>query len=186
MFLELLKNGKLNKKVLIAENYKNLGLNESQYAIISLVLEFDKVDRRVSTPVQLAEFMTLSVPEIEHELNDLINKSMLKIDVTSKKHNLDFTPLYNKLAVIFQNNMIHQMMKLTPEKLVEEFFDVKLNNIQISALNDFKNQKKSPTFLLDLLISHKYKNVDEFISYIKNLKTDDNVEIIEYDWLRNS
>jgi len=187
MILDFIKNGKINKKLLLIENYKKLGLNENQYAIVSIVLDLDKAGIQISTPLKLSEYMNLSVEQIEKELSDMMSKHLMKFNVKEKtKHTLDFSPLFNKLAIIFQVKTLQEVFKTSPYEVIEQYFNDLLNNTQKNVVDEFLKVKQSPTQLIDILIGRKFKTANDFIKYLSAVLAEETViEITEYDWLRN-
>jgi DNA replication protein len=187
MIVEYLRNGKINKKALIAENYKRLGLNENQYAIILITLELEKTENSISTPKQLSQYMTLTTAQIELELKEMTKRDLLQININTEKESFDFSPLYKKLELIFQINLIKEMANINFVEFINNYFDITLNNAEIAIVSNFAKKNNATTLLLQILIDNKFDSAHDFITYLDKFENSDRdvPEIMDYDWLRS-
>ncbi|ATZ20258.1 DnaD family protein [Mesoplasma lactucae] len=180
MLIELLHNGVINKETFLLQNYKKIGLNENQVIIILSVLKrCENNDKTYITPELFAPYMTIPLDAISDEIDDLVEKGLVK--VTSK--NLIFDGVYEAIAI---------KLEIEREQQEGEEFIAKLNanlqeNISYEDLAYLKTLLATGYSREKILKTSKEGQVKTFKD-LKNKILNKNAKkpsIIMYDWLND-
>ncbi|WP_031542998.1 DnaD family protein [Mesoplasma photuris] len=181
MLINLINMGVVSKKKILMLNYKKIGLNENQVMILMmLMLLNDDHKTKFITPIQLSELMNFSVEKIESEINDLIERDLVKI--TSK--NIDFSNVFKSLATASER----EFLVLEDEKLVttiEKVIGQDLSEDQINDLNKILKTKLSKTELYAILDTNKIFSYEDLKRTIANTIQKERKGISKFNWLEN-
>lgn len=123
-FEDILLN-QINIPLSLIKNYKNIGLNENELAVILQVYRFMHEGNNFPTPSEMAQYLTLSEEECADILKNLMQKNILTISEENNE--------YNKISESYSLNLLW-------EKLYTE-----INN---EPQNDLEPDESSSIFIL--------------------------------------
>lgn len=180
MIVDLLRKNLIDKKTFLLKNYHLVALSEAQLVIVLLTLELSSQDggRRVVTSSDLAQYMSLNPEEIDAEMDDLIQKSLVKI--TSRS--IDFTTLFLSIAA---------EIELEDQQTTQQDFflqigqalDQPLSFEQIGFLNQTVNNILSPEQVLAFASQKNVNNFEELRSKINQEISKKPKALFKYNWL---
>lgn len=93
-------------KGLLIENYKQLGLNENEVAIILIIDCFKKTGKHLVSPDLIALKSTLSIKDVDAINSDLMAKKIITLEDGQFGLETSLSPLIDKLHKIFAEEMI--------------------------------------------------------------------------------
>ncbi len=101
MFEEILLN-QINIPINLLKNYKEIGLNEEELAVILQVYRYLSEGNSFPTPNEIAESLTFNVEKCIEILKNLMQKNFLTIEESNKDYNklsesYSLNPLWEKL-----------------------------------------------------------------------------------------
>jgi hypothetical protein len=106
--------------------------------------------------------MTLTTAQIELELKEMTKRDLLQININTEKESFDFSPLYKKLELIFQINLIKEMANINFVEFINNYFNITLNNAEIAIVSNFAKKNNATTLLLQILIDNKFDSAHDF------------------------
>ncbi|MCL8211277.1 hypothetical protein LD125_00605 [Mesoplasma sp. JKS002658] len=185
MIVELLKKNLIDKKTFLLMNYQKVDLNELQLTIVLLTLELSGQNggKKVVTSGDLGLYMSLSPSQIDNEMDDLIQKGLVKI--TSKS--IDFTSLFLSIAVCLDNLEVEKFQN-TQQDFFSQISQDLGENLTFEQIS-FLSQTIYEDLTLEQVLGFSHqKNINNF----DDLRTKINQEIskkpkalFKYNWLNS-
>src|SRR5690625_6200456 len=77
----------INITINLIKNYKNIGLNENELAVILQVYRFMHEGNNFPTPSEMAQYLTLSEEKCADILKNLMQKNILTISEKNNEYN---------------------------------------------------------------------------------------------------
>ncbi|ATZ21416.1 DnaD family protein [Mesoplasma tabanidae] len=179
MLIELLAKGLISKHKLLLENYKKISMNENQVMIVLLTMQFSDENKKMITPLKLSKFMNISIDTIEVELQDLVDKRLVKI----KPREIDFSQLFLKIVLLIENESIKKGETYFIQTIEKEI-GWKFTIPQIEELKDLLQTSISRQQVLDILYKHQISDYEAFLKLIG--KYSNKIEkSLKFNWLEN-
>lgn len=116
--------GAIDLGFLLLENYKKLGINEKQLAVILMVDHLLKQNNTLVTADLLAIRMSMPVEEIDATLVELLNKNIIEFDNSESDMKTTLNPLKRRLYREFQVTMAKEQQETTSKVYVEQLKNV--------------------------------------------------------------
>jgi len=113
-FEDILLN-QINIPLSLIKNYKNIGLNENELAVILQVYRFIHEGNNFPTPSEMAQYLTLNEEKCADILKNLMQKSILTISEENNE--------YNKISESYSLNLLW-------EKLYTEINNEQKNDLE--------------------------------------------------------
>src|SRR5699024_5359543 len=85
-------------QICLIKNYKNIGLNENELAVILQVYRFMHEGNNFPTPSEMAQYLTLSEEKCADILKNLMQKNILTISEENNE--------YNKISESYSLNLL--------------------------------------------------------------------------------
>ena len=197
-------------KGLLIENYKQLGLNENEVAIILIIDCFKKTGKHLVSPDLIALKSTLSIKDVDAINSDLMAKKIITLEDGQFGLETSLSPLIDKLHKIFAEEMIEDErfkdkdrvfsrleealgrplskyeMDTVKEWLVEgETYDSISGAIEIAIFAERRNINYMDQILTEYRIK---RDIDrEGLSVASNSRWEENlnatIELAKFDWV---
>lgn len=197
-------------KGLLIENYKQLGLNENEVAIILIIDCFKKTGKHLVSPDLIALKSTLSIKDVDAINSDLMAKKIITLEDGQFGLETSLSPLIEKLHKIFAEEMIEDErfkdkdrvfsrleealgrplskyeMDTVKEWLVEgETYDSISGAIEIAIFAERRNINYMDQILTEYRIK---RDIDrEGLSVASNSRWEENlnatIELAKFDWV---
>lgn len=135
----------LDWRTLLIENYKDLGLDESDLAIILIIDRCKQSGQQLVTPELIALKHTLSCEEIDAKMESLMNKKYITIKDCKEGLETSLQPLIDKMVLNVMTEQTKVMNKVNDEiySLLEKSFSRPLTQFEISVVRSwFDNGEK--------------------------------------------
>lgn len=179
MLIELLAKGLISKNKLLLENYKKILMNENQVMIVLLTMQFSDENKKMITPLKLSKFMNISIDTIEIELQDLVDKRLVKI----KPKEIDFSQLFLKIVLMIENESLKKGETYFIQTIEKEI-GWKFTTPQIEEVKDLLQTSISRQQVLDILYKHQIENYESFLKLVG--KYSNKIEkSLKFNWLEN-
>lgn len=179
MLIELLAKGLISKNKLLLENYKKILMNENQVMIVLLTMQFSDENKKMITPLKLSKFMNISIDTIEIELQDLVDKRLVKI----KPKEIDFSQLFLKIVLMIENESLKKGETYFIQTIEKEI-GWKFTTPQIEEVKDLLQTSISRQQVLDILYKHQIEDYESFLKLVG--KYSNKIEkSLKFNWLEN-
>ncbi len=135
----------LDWRTLLIENYKDLGLDEQDLAIILIIDRCKSSGQQLVTPELISLKHTLSCEEIDSKMEVLMNKKYITIKDCKEGLETSLQPLIDKMIMNVMNEQNKAMNKANDEiyTLLEKSFSRPLTQFEISVVRSwFDNGEK--------------------------------------------
>lgn len=143
-------------RMILVDNYKKLGLNESELSIILVTNSLIQKGMDFITPDIIALKMTLDFNEIDNCFTNLIKKDILTLEGNEKLH-ISIEPLKKKLIQIFYEEMQNETVD-SPNKeqndifvLFETEFGRALSQFEVNTIKEWFNQGHTSSTIKEAL-----------------------------------
>ncbi|ASZ08960.1 DnaD family protein [Mesoplasma chauliocola] len=179
MLVELLAKGLISKHKLLLENYKKIGMNENQVMLVLITMQLSDENKKMITPLKLSKFMNISIDTIEIELQDLVDKRLVKI----KPKEIDFSLLFLKIVLLIENESVKKGESYFIQTIEKEL-GWKFTLPQIEEVKDLLHNAISRQQVLDILYKNEIKNYESFLKIVGRYSN--KIEkSLKFNWLEN-
>lgn len=161
----------IDYRFLLVDNYKSLGLNEYDLAILLLVDNILKKENILITPDLLALKMNLSVKEIDTLLASLSSRGFIEYVSINNTLVTSLNPLYNKIIKLFKEDILKMHEDNSNKEIRDELSNVylliqkelerSLSPIEFEKVRDWINQGIKEDVILECIheCQNKHKKV---------------------------
>ena len=160
------------KSVLI-DNYKKLGLNETELSIILVVDSFIRKGNKIVTPDLISLKMTIDFSIIDSSLTSLVKKKILNLENNGELE-INLQPLKKKLINLFKEENTKDQDELNDKNLsdilvlFESEFARALSKLEVSTIREWFAQGNSVETIKEALKVATYAKV-KTIRYIDKI-----------------
>lgn len=161
----------IDYRYLLVDNYKSLGLNEYDLAVILLVDNILKKENVLITPELLALKMNLSVKEIDTLLTSLSSRGFIEYVPLNNTLVTSLKPLYEKIIALFKEDILRIHEDNSNREMKEELSNVyllvqkelerSLSPIEFEKVRDWISQGIKENIILECIheCQNKHKKV---------------------------
>ena len=161
----------IDYRYLVVDNYKSLGLNEYDLAVILLVDNIVKKENVLITPELLASKMNLSVKEIDTLLTSLSSRGFIEYVPLNNTLVTSLKPLYDKIIALFKEDILRIHEDNSNREMKEELSNVyllvqkelerSLSPIEFEKVRDWISQGIKENIILECIheCQNKHKKV---------------------------
>ena len=161
----------IDYRYLLVDNYKSLGLNEYDLAVILLVDNILKKENVLITPELLALKMNLSVKEIDTLLTSLSSRGFIEYVPLNNTLVTSLKPLYDKIIALFKEDILRIHEDNSNREMKEELSNVyllvqkelerSLSPIEFEKVRDWISQGIKENIILECIheCQNKHKKV---------------------------
>ena len=151
----------IDYRYLLVDNYKSLGLNEYDLAVILLVDNILKKENVLITPELLALKMNLSVKEIDTLLTSLSSRGFIEYVPLNNTLVTSLKPLYDKIIALFKEDILRIHEDNSNREMKEELSNVyllvqkelerSLSPIEFEKVRDWISQGIKENIILEFI-----------------------------------
>ena len=161
----------IDYRYLLVDNYKSLGLNEYDLAVILLVDNILKKENVLITPELLALKMNLRVKEIDTLLTSLSSRGFIEYVPLNNTLVTSLKPLYDKIIALFKEDILRIHEDNSNREMKEELSNVyllvqkelerSLSPIEFEKVRDWISQGIKENIILECIheCQNKHKKV---------------------------
>lgn len=166
-----LKIEHIDYRLILVDNYKSLGLSEYDLCALLSIDNILKQEKTLITADLLALKMNLSLKEIDAILVSLTSRGFLDYESENGKVITSLKPTYNKLLVMFQNELVRIVQGNKNKEVKEELSNVyllmqnelgrNLSPLEIEKVRDWISQDIKEEVIVSCIheCQHKSKRV---------------------------
>lgn len=204
--INLLKESSISIPHLLLQNYRNLSITDRELIILMILLNEKS---SIYNPAKLSTILQIPLHEVLDNVNDLINKGLLKIEIRKvnkiREEHVLLDDVYKKLAFLIVKEE-EQNTKKDIYSIFEKEFGRTLSPMEYEIITNWIERNYSEELILLALKEAVYNHVNS-LSYVdrilqdwkrKGIKNKEDVEkeknrfmkkkeqpkqVFEYDWL---
>lgn len=178
----------LDYNAILIDNYKKLGLNEEELALLLLVDLFEKQNPSLITGETLSLKTTLDEQKVDEILTSLIERNFLSYETVNNIMVTSLKPLKEKILDLFKRDFLlspaSDILTLNDEgnnevfKVFEQKMNRSLTSLELDAIRSWLSEGIKKEVIIDALNEHlqkakrvSFKALDKII--LKNLTSND-------------
>ena len=185
----------LDWRTLLIENYKSLGLDESDLAIILIIDRCKSSGQPLVTPELITLKHTMSCDEIDSRMESLMNRKIIAIRDCKDGLETSLQPLIDKMIANMVNEQARAVNKINDEiyTLLEKSFSRPLTPFEVSVVRSwFDNGEKIEKIkeAINVAIFSNKKNINYIDSVLLEWKrrndiADEGQSTVTSKWRKN-